>query len=181
MFYYNKIDHQCSTDDRVIFYITLKIEIISRNTRNKCVFHFVMSDKHLETIINLYLHEFSDSLARSLHYKTNLDTYALYDETERVYQWGRNYFHFCVKVGDYYLNANGLNTENELRTFWAKLLTTVNTRVNPENIIIVKKLLPSPYTGDYLIDDELDKMGAGLDIPEHVKNYADMLIETCIR
>jgi hypothetical protein len=47
-----------------------------------------------------------------------------------------------------------------------------------ENIRIVKKTLPSPYTGDSLIDAELDKMGTGLTIPQHVKNYADMLIDT---
>jgi len=116
-----------------------------------------------------------------LHNKTNLDVYALYDAAERIYSWGRNYFHYCIKVDDtYYLNAKGLSTENELKIFWADLWneSAPNNPMYFENIKIVKKSVPSPYTGNADIDAELDKMGGGINIPDHVKNYADMLIDT---
>ena len=134
----------------------------------------------MNKIIDLYVNDYGDALARSLNIKTGFPIYTIYDIDEPIYNWGRNYFHFFVKIDDtYYLNGKGLSTAEELKVYWANAFNDLgSSEMVPENLRIIKKSPPSPYTGDIAIDEQLNKMGCGIDIPEHVKVYADILINT---
>ena len=132
-------------------------------------------------IVDVFIHEYAENLARYLNIKTDLPIYAIYDIGERIYSWGINYFHYFVKVNDdYYLNAKGLSTENELKEFWAEQLNIPNSPCYIENLRIVKK---SPYIYDYgeSINFELDRMGAGREISPVIKEYGNQLINLFLK
>lgn len=66
-------------------------------------------------------HGYCEALSISLHIKTRLPIYAIYDPTARVCRWGVDYFHFFLRVEeDKYLNARGLCTGKEMIEFWAE-------------------------------------------------------------
>ena len=127
-------------------------------------------------LIDLYLHEYSDNLARQLHIKTGLPIYGIYDVNERIYTWGVNYYQFFIKVDDtYYLNAKGLSTETELKAYWSDIYNDPDLLYS---LRIIKKSPELISTGYKDLDDEIERLGSGRTIHPHIKLYADILIDT---
>ena len=127
-------------------------------------------------LIDSFTNGYCLNLARALHIKTNLPICAIYDESERLYTWGRNYFQYFVKVDDdKYLDARGIHTEEEIIKYWVKMW---NDSHGIDTFRIVERNISSSdiLTHYEDIDEELELMGCGITITPLTYHYADFLI-----
>lgn len=71
-------------------------------------------------IIDRYMNGMCRELAREINNITGLPIYAIRDRRDKKYIWGYDYWHVFIRLDDdLYLDCNGLNTGDEIRTYWA--------------------------------------------------------------